>query len=117
VEGRRFPKSDRVRRRSEFLRIQGEGQKASAGPLLAIALRREDGETRLGLTVSKKVGNAVQRNRVRRRLRELFRQGRSQLPRGVEVVLVARTGAAVADFSELRQAFEKLALKLKGLFP
>lgn len=117
MAAQRFPKSARVRRRPQFLRVQEHGRKASAGPLLALALSRGEGETRLGVTVSKKVGNAVTRNRIRRRVRELFRKGRGMLPRGLDVVVVARRGASEADFAELGRAFEALALKLKGLFP
>ena len=114
-----FPKSARVRRRSEFLKIQDTGKKSAAGLLLAMALPRSDrtDETRLGITVSKKVGNAVARARIRRRLRELFRKSRGQLPRGLDLVFVARRGAAEAEASELGRAFATVADRLRGMFP
>src|SRR5216683_532034 len=58
----RFPQSLRLRRREEFLRIQRQGIKVSTDPLLALALRNSGAVTRLGVTVSTKVGNAVVRN-------------------------------------------------------
>ena len=84
---------------------------------MALAIRRAEGETRLGLTVSKKIGNAVQRGKVRRRLRTLFRKKRGQLPSGLDLVFVARRGAAEAEFAELERAFDALSQKLRGLFP
>jgi ribonuclease P protein component len=85
-------------------------------PLLALALRNEVGATRMGFTVSTKVGNAVVRNRIRRRLRELYRQRRASLPSGVDAVLIARSGAATADFQRLSRAFDQIAARLRSLF-
>lgn len=114
--GERFPKALRLRTRKEFLRVQDGGAKVAQGPLLALALRNEKGHTRLGLTVSTKVGNAVVRNRIRRRLREIFRKRRRELPEGIDLVLIARASAAEADFGELQRAFEAIARKLRGMF-
>ncbi|MEW5742717.1 MAG: ribonuclease P protein component [Myxococcota bacterium] len=104
----------RLRRRSEFLKVQERGAKLSADCLLVLALPngRADGLTRLGLTVSTKVGNAVVRNRLRRQLRELFRTRRHALPRGLDMVIIARTSAAEADFGRLTRAFEKVGQDL-----
>ena len=115
--GEGFPKSLRLRKRPQFLRVQGGGVKVSAGPLLALALRNDAGVTRLGLTVSTKVGNAVSRVRIRRRLRELFRKRRGGLPVGVDLVLIARGSAKDAEYEALVMAFDTIAARLKGLFP
>jgi ribonuclease P protein component len=112
-----FPKTLRLRARREFLRVQDGGVKVSAGPLLALALGNDRGDTRLGLTVSSKVGNAVVRGRIKRRLRELFRKRRAQLPRGVDLVLIARQSASQADFSALGQAFDAVCVRLRELLP
>jgi ribonuclease P protein component len=107
----RFPKEVRLRRRAEFLKVQETGQKFPSEAFLALVLPngRPDGETRLGVTVSTKVGNAVVRNRIRRRLRELFRRRQARLPRGLDLVFIARTGAATAAPPALETAFERLA--------
>jgi ribonuclease P protein component len=110
----RFPKEVRLRRRAEFLKVQETGQKFPQDAFLALALAngRPDGVTRLGLTVSSKVGNAVVRNRIRRRLRELFRRRAQRLPAGLDVVLIARSAAAQVEAPALSAAFERLATGL-----
>lgn len=117
VRGASFPKRIRLTRRPQFLKVQQEGAKVAVEPLLALALRNQAGTTRMGFTVSTKVGNAVVRNRIRRKLRELYRQRRASLPPGVDVVIVARTSAAQADFQRLSRAFDQIAARLRSLFP
>lgn len=112
----RFPKELRLRTRREFLKVQDRGQKVAIGPLLALALPRP-GPTRLGITVSSKVGNAVLRVRLRRQIRELFRKRRSQLPSGIDLVLIARGSAKDADYEALSRAFDAVSEKLRRLFP
>lgn len=114
-----FPKGVRLKRRGEFLKVQERGAKVSADCLLVLVLPngRADGVTRLGLTVSTKVGNAVVRNRLRRRLRELFRTRKDALPRGLDMVIIARTSAAEADTPRLTRAFERAVAELSRRYP
>jgi len=112
----RFPKRERLRKRREFLLVQGQGAKFSVDPLVALVLRNGLGETRLGITVSTKVGKAVIRTRLRRQLRELFRKRKQSLPKGLDVVLIARTSAADASFATLERAFSDIVRKLSGRF-
>lgn len=112
-----FPKALRLKSRREFVHVQEGGVKVSAGPLLGVALRSGREMTRVGLTVSSKVGNAVERARLRRRLRELFRKRRAELPAGLDVVLIARQAARRAGFAELSQAFGAIAVGLRSAFP
>jgi ribonuclease P protein component len=85
----------RLKRRPDFVGVQSEGQKLHGRHVLAIARRRQgDGRCgRLGLTVTKKIGNAVVRNRIKRMLREWLRQ-HGWVPTGWDVVLVAKDSAA-----------------------
>lgn len=113
----RFPKTLRLLRRHEFLQVQGGGQKIPSECLLALVKRNGRAQTRLGLTISSKVGNAVVRVRLRRILRECFRKRRTQWPPGLDVVLVVRASANEAAFAELSRAFDGVTRKLQRLFP
>ena len=79
---------------------------------LAMYVRRNRlGENRVGITVSKKLGKAVVRNRVRRRLREVYRLHESRFLPGWDIVVVARGRAVDVSFSELTRAYLSLAKK------
>jgi ribonuclease P protein component len=114
-----FAKAVRLRRRAEFLRVQHSGLKISADLVLVLVLpnERADGLTRAGFTVSSKVGNAVVRNRIRRRLRELYRHRREGVPKGLDMVFIARNSAATAQWPTFVKAFEKVAAELTRKFP
>jgi ribonuclease P protein component len=89
----KFPRAARVRRRREFTRIQGEGLRVHTDAFTIVVSSAEGGRARLGLTVSKKVGNSVVRNRVRRVLREIFRRRAAELP-AIDLVIIAKPSAA-----------------------
>ena len=97
--------AERLKRRSEFLRVAARGRKAATAGLVLQALDRADGgAVRLGFTVTKKVGNAVLRNRTRRRLKEAARLVlRDQPIGGVDLVLIGRDATAARDFKELQE--------------
>lgn len=100
----------RVRRRVDFLRIQSVGERASTRHFVLLVARREaEGATaktpppsRLGVVVTKKVGNAVQRSRVKRLCREAFRTWPDLVPDGIDLVVIARTGAHELDLAKVR---------------
>jgi ribonuclease P protein component len=108
-----FPKEVRLRKRADFLAVQERGRKIQVGPLVGLVLPSPDGVARLGLTVSNKVGTAVVRNAVRRRLRELLRKRRSRWPGGMHLVVVARPSAKEASGEELTFAVEALLTSLE----
>jgi len=101
---------ERLRRRSDF-RAAASGVRASGRAFVLQARRRaENGAVRIGFTVSRKVGNAVERNRVRRRLREIVRlsaaAGTGQLSPGHDYVLIGRRAALAAPFGEMMQELD-----------
>lgn len=104
----------RLKRRPEFLRVAASGRKAATGGVVLQALARDDGlPARLGFTVTKRVGNAVVRNRTRRRLREAARLLLRERPvHGVDLVLIGRDSTRQRPFllliEDLRRALAKL---------
>jgi ribonuclease P protein component len=111
-----LPKSARLHRRAEFSRVRESGV-SRVGKFLSMGgwIDPAGGQPRGGVITSRKVGNAVQRSRARRRLREIFRVHRPQLVAGLQMVMVAKRGAAAADFGSLREEWLRLALK-NGFF-
>ena len=103
----------RLQRRSEFLKAASAGRKAAVGGVVLQALPRSDDQpARLGFTVTKKIGNAVRRNRTKRRLKEAARLLLQQQPvQGVDLVLIGRDSTAGRDFkalqADLRKALER----------
>jgi len=89
----RITKEMRLRRRSEFVAVQSGGRKLHGRHILVLALQQTLPVGRVGITVTKKVGNAVVRNRIRRMLREWLRTN-GWVPPGWDVVLVAKDSAA-----------------------
>ena len=79
--------------------------------LVLYARRNRLGRNRVGITVSKKLGHAVVRNRTRRRLREIYRLHEAQFTPGWDIVVVARTRAVEAPFDKLTASFLRLAQK------
>jgi ribonuclease P protein component len=111
-----FPRSARIRKRVDFLRIQQRGRKITSGPLVGLVLPGPGPMARLGLTVSSKVGNAVVRARVKRQLREFFRRHRGAV-KPVDLVVIARPSAREATGADLAQAFGVLLSSLEKTFP
>ena len=79
--------------------------------LVLYARKNRTNTNRVGITVSKKLGHAVVRNRVRRRLREIYRLNEATFQPGWDIVVVARTKAVHTDFEKLTQAYLQLAEK------
>ena len=79
--------------------------------LVLYARKNRSATNRVGITVGKKLGHAVQRNRVRRRLREIYRLEEARFAPGWDIVVVARSRCLNADFSKLTQAYLSLAAK------
>ncbi len=79
--------------------------------LVLYAKKNHTATNRVGITVSKKLGGAVVRNRVRRRLREIYRLHETQFSPGWDIVVVARSRCVAADFQKLSRAYLSLAEK------
>lgn len=95
-----LPRAARLRRRSDFLRVQQRGRKVHAPHFILLVLPGTS--QALGVTVTRKIAGAVGRNRVKRLCREVFRLNRALFPEACAVVLVARAGADKLDYAAVR---------------
>ena len=115
-----FRAADRLHRRADFLCVQRNGVRFQSSHFVVYAARFPESEmVRLGTTVSKRLGNAVTRNRIKRRIRECFRLGlRFRLPAGTCIVVIGRAGAGGLEMgsvrAELDGAIAKLRLRLRA---
>ncbi len=100
----RLSAHDRLRKRFEFRRVSDQGRRVHTRSFLVLIARRTlDEPSRLGITVTKQVGNAVRRNRLKRLVREVFRQNRSLFPLEADVVVIAKRGCRADSYAEVRE--------------
>ena len=107
--------TDTLKLNYEFHRLYSKGKSAVTPYLVVYARKGKRPGNRIGFTVSTKLGHAVKRNRIRRRLREIYRLNESRFLRGTDLVVVARAKAVDADYRQLERAFLSACGKL-GLF-
>lgn len=107
--------TDSLKKNYEFRRVYDKGRGAATRLLVVRCREGRPGLNRLGITVSNKVGNAVTRNRIRRRIREIYRLSETRFSRGRDIVVIARSASASADYAQLKSAFEYACAKL-GLY-
>ena len=98
----RFPKVARLLKRRQFLAVQRSRHRVVTKHFIIYARRGRPDSLKIGITVSRKVGKAHTRNRIKRLVREAFRQNQSALPSGLSLVCVARKGEAIASFEHVR---------------
>ncbi len=109
----RLRKVERLRQRVEFLRTQRRGSRRSSRNLVVYARERTDQTwTRLGVTVSRKVGNAVRRNRWKRLLREAFRRNKRRIPAGWDLVVIVKPKRTPPAYEDLAEEFVELVCRL-----
>lgn len=108
----RFSRADRLLRSREFQHVTRQGRRAASSAYVVLVASDGAGERpRLGVTVGRKVGNAVVRNRVKRRIREWFRRERAAWTAGLDVVVIARRQAAELDAAETDRMLSALVAR------
>ncbi|HEX6474633.1 MAG TPA: ribonuclease P protein component [Candidatus Limnocylindria bacterium] len=103
-----MPAFPMLRRKADFDALGRHGTARSSRLLVLKSLRTERPETRVGLSTPRALGGAVQRNRVRRRLRALMRERQETIGAGWDLLVIARPEAATASHAELRAALGSL---------
>ena len=110
----RFRPHDRLRKRFEFRRLRDQGRRVHTRSFVLLIARSEHAQSRLGITVSRQVGNAVRRNRVKRLLREAFRQQRSLFPAAADVVAIAKAGCLPLSLREVQGELAQASAALRA---
>ena len=99
-------KSDRLLRRADFKRLSEDGKRVDSDYFVVLYSRNVVGKLRLGVTVSKRVGRAVVRNRIKRLVREHFRLHKALFNGGYDVNLIAKTGTSDLSSQQIKGALE-----------
>jgi ribonuclease P protein component len=105
----RFAKSARLRQRRDFLRAQALGKRLHTRHFGVTLAPAAEGHPRLGLVATRRLGKAVQRNRVKRLLREWFRRHQSGLP-VIDLVIMAKKGAPALSYQQVEEELGRLLL-------
>jgi len=108
---RGFSKKERLRKRGEFLDLYERGDKIQSTYFVLYMLENGRSCHRLGITVSRKIGIAVVRNRIKRRLREIFRANKQAISPYCDLVVNAKRAAARAHSQEIQEDILKAILR------
>jgi ribonuclease P protein component len=116
--GATFPRTARLLKHADFERVYKQGRRHFSSHMTVFYLRQTEGIARTGFTVGRVLGGAVQRNRIKRRMRDAVRQRRSILKGPVDVVINPKKSVLKVEFpillEEVSRAFELIARKMAG---
>ena len=107
-----FPRSIRIVRSSDYRTLYKTGRKVHSEHFVLFGRTNGVGHPRLGITVSRKIGSAVVRNRIKRIFREIFRRSLHEIPRQLDIVVNAKADCIEIDYRELRSEFLNAAQRL-----
>jgi ribonuclease P protein component len=105
VSNQAFSGQERLHKRKEYLEVFGGGDKIETNCFVVYLRVNELQRHRLGITVSRKIGKSVVRNRVKRRVREIFRKNKGAVPVACDIVVNARRSAARASYRKLESSY------------
>jgi ribonuclease P protein component len=111
VSAQGFPKSERLLKRSDFVRLSGQGRKIHAQHFLILCVENGSSSVRIGITASRKTGGAVVRNRVKRMVREFYRLNKGLFP-AADYNIIAKPGAGNLEFGELVRELSRALLRI-----
>jgi ribonuclease P protein component len=107
----RFPKHMRLLKRCDFLKVQNKGDKFCTPSLIILVRSNTKGNTRLGISVSKKFGNSVKRNHFKRSVREVFRRNQQLFPCDADVVIIPKRHSRQTNYNTLVPEIYELTQK------
>ncbi len=111
MENKSFGKEQRIRKRSDYQSIYKEGARVHSKSFIVLVNPNCRGRTRLGITASKKVGNSVARNRIKRLVREFFRLNRDRLPVSTDIVVIAKKDISLLNYQVVCKELEVMCEK------
>lgn len=100
---------ERLKKRADYLAVQRRGRRRAGEHVIVCLKRNQLGFSRVGVTASKRVGNAVRRNWWKRRVRECFRRNKSKMPVGYDIVVIVKASAEPPEYRELARECVRLA--------
>jgi ribonuclease P protein component len=104
----RLRREERLRRKKDFEAIAKEGIRRHTKNFLIISRKNDQGFSRVGAVASKRLGKAVERNRVKRLMREFFRRNKDRLPPSTDYVIVGKKGAQVLPYAHVADELSTL---------
>ena len=111
MEKQTFDRYERIRKKRDYVAIYERGVRRYSKHFTIIECRNQEGIRRLGITVSKKVGIAVQRNRIKRLLREFFRLNKSRFSFSQDIVIIAKKDAHTLAYRDVCRELENLLVR------
>ena len=107
-----LPKKVRLLKRAQFLTLSKQGKRVHTDSFIAIVLNGTALNNRIGITISKKVGNAVERNRIKRIIREYFRHNKEIISGPKDINIIARKGLTTLSNRKIIEKLDKLFTKI-----
>lgn len=107
-----FPKQERLLNRKDFVNLNRLGKKYHTKHFIIIYKKTGTGISRLGITVSKKIGNAVKRNRVKRLIREFYRLNKINFPFSCDIVIIAKKNSFLLTYAGIKGELGEIILDL-----
>jgi ribonuclease P protein component len=111
MEKQSFGKCVRISKRRDYLTVYEQGVRSHSEHFTIVVCKSETGISRLGITVTKKVGSAVERNRIRRLVREFFRLNRSRLSAPQDIVIIAKRNITRLAYQDVCTELESRLIK------
>ncbi|MCX7918489.1 MAG: ribonuclease P protein component [bacterium] len=112
----KFTKQQRITTRAEYQAILQQGKKVSDNNFrIAVAFNSEIKKPKLGIIVSKKIGTAVERNRIKRRVREIFRLNQHNFVAGTKLIIIAKPECVTKKYQELERSILTLLARVNGV--